>query len=113
MLQYSYKYYNKLLNLDQVEDGGDPGRYDTSSVTVLVLDSNDNAPVFEHSPYTIKILENVDLSRAPFFTVRARDRDDAPFNDVEYSIRAGGQHDNYFVVNSTTGDIYISGPVDR
>jgi hypothetical protein len=97
----------------KVEDGGDPGRYDTSSVTVLVLDSNDNPPVFEHSPYTVKIMENADLSKKPIFTVRARDRDDSPFNEIEYSIRAGGQHDNYFTVNSSTGDIYISGPVDR
>jgi hypothetical protein len=53
------------------------------------------------------------IARAPVFTVRARDRDDAPFNDVEYLIRAGGQHDSYFTVNASTGDVYISGPVDR
>lgn len=98
---------------NQVEDGGDPGRYDTSSVTISVLDSNDNAPVFEHSPYVVKIMENADLSRKPIFTVRARDRDDAPFNEIEYTVRAGGQYDSYFTVNSTTGDVYISGPIDR
>ena len=79
---------------NQVEDGGDPGRYDTSSVTISVLDSNDNAPVFEHSPYVVKIMENADLSRKPIFTVRARDRDDAPFNEIEYTVRAGGQYDS-------------------
>jgi hypothetical protein len=40
-----------------VEDGGQPGRYDTSSVTVAVLDANDNAPVFEHSPYIVRYLD--------------------------------------------------------
>jgi len=37
----------------QVEDGGEPGRYDTSSVSILIGDANDNAPIFEHSPYTV------------------------------------------------------------
>lgn len=49
----------------------------------------------------------------PVFIVRARDRDGAPFNDIEYAIRAGGRHDHYFTLNGTTGEVFLQKQVDR
>ena len=39
-------------------DGGTPSRTGTASITVRVLDTNDNAPQFDNEHYRIKIMEN-------------------------------------------------------
>ncbi len=47
----------------------------------------------------------------PIFVVSARDRDDAPYNRMEYSLRdnRGGA----FNINATTGELFASGTLDR
>ena len=123
----------------QVEDGGEGNRgaregssdditagsgvrYDTASVTILILDINDNPPVFEHSPYTIRLLETNSLVKAPdttaipksaIFVASAKDADDYPYNQIEYSFRDGGRHNEHFTINGTTGQIYLAQTLDR
>ena len=41
----------------QVEDSGSNPQFDTADVSLLVLDTNDNPPEFEHSPYTVNVIE--------------------------------------------------------
>jgi len=53
------------------------------------------------------------MSSTSIFTVQARDRDGVPFNEVEYAIRAGGRQDQFFALNSTTGEVYLQKEVDR
>ena len=47
----------------------------------------------------------------PIFVMSARDRDDPPYNRIEYSLRddLGGA----FRINSTTGEIFAERPLDR
>ena len=94
-------------------DSGLKPRIDTAEVSLLVLDTNDNAPEFEHSPYTVHVVEELKLDD-PIFVVQARDRDTSPnFNEIEYSIRAGGLHDELFHVNESSGQIYVKTKLDR
>ncbi len=39
-------------------DGGDPARSGTMQISVKILDANDNAPVFEHELYEVKVMES-------------------------------------------------------
>ena len=71
--ELDYERHNIYELTIQVEDGRDqrnnarensdeaiPGtgvRFDTASVTINIFDTNDNRPIFEHSPYTIRLLE--------------------------------------------------------
>ena len=59
-----------------------------------------------------RVVENAasELS-SPIFVMSARDRDDPPYNRLEYSLRddLGG----LFRINSTTGEIFAARPLDR
>ncbi|XP_045140674.1 protocadherin alpha-12 [Echinops telfairi] len=46
-------------------DGGLPGRSGEARVTIIVVDTNDNAPVFERSVYRTKIPETAPNGKAP------------------------------------------------
>ena len=94
-------------------DSGPKPKIATADVSLLVQDTNDNAPEFEHSPYTVHVVEELKLEE-PIFVVQARDRDtSAIFNEIEYSIRAGGLHDEIFQVNESSGEIYVKTKLDR
>ena len=57
------------------------------------------------------MIENgADIS-APIFVMSARDRDDPPYNRIEYSLRddLGGT----FRINATTGEIFAERQLDR
>ena len=97
----------------QVQDSGSEPRFDTAEVSILVTDTNDNAPDFENSPFTVRVIEEMELLD-PIFTVEARDRDTSvAFNEIEYSIRAGGLHDDLFHLNGSTGQIFVKTKLDR
>ncbi|KAJ1128076.1 hypothetical protein NDU88_006461 [Pleurodeles waltl] len=65
-------------------DGGDPVRSSTVQVRVIVLDANDNPPVFSHSVYKIKTLEDV-VKGTVVATVTATDRDLGTNSELTYS----------------------------
>ncbi len=61
----------------------------SATVVVTVVDVNDNLPRFPDLPYSCRVRENapsVVLTR-PIFVATAVDRDDPPFDRVEYSLR--------------------------
>ncbi|XP_040574168.2 LOW QUALITY PROTEIN: cadherin-related tumor suppressor-like [Lepeophtheirus salmonis] len=98
----------------QAEDGGDSGgstKYDTASVTIVILDTNDNAPLFMHSPYMARIIENAINTHDPIFKIEAKDKDDPPFNSIEYNLR--NTHNDLFSINSLSGEIFVQRNVDR
>ena len=53
----------------QVQDSGSKPKIDSAEVSLLVLDTNDNAPEFEHSPYTVHVVEEMILDD-PIFVVQ-------------------------------------------
>ena len=62
--------------------------------------------------YRCRVVENgaSELSN-PIFVMSARDRDDPPYNRIEYSLR--DDLDGTFRINSTTGEIFAERPLDR
>ncbi|NWI08656.1 PCDB8 protein, partial [Crypturellus soui] len=97
-LRAAYKNYYELLvltkALDREEaafydvmlkavDGGDPARTGTVRIHVVVLDANDNAPVFSQSVYTIRVREDVPVGSA-LLTVSATDADDGMNGEVTF-----------------------------
>ncbi|KYO35841.1 hypothetical protein Y1Q_0008560 [Alligator mississippiensis] len=56
-------------------DGGDPVRSGTARIHVVVLDANDNAPVFSQPLYRVSVRENVPVGTT-VATVKATDLDE-------------------------------------
>ncbi|NXN08522.1 PCDGE protein, partial [Indicator maculatus] len=68
----------------KAKDGGKPSRTGTARIRVVVLDANDNAPVFSSVEYTVRVPEDVALGSA-LITVSATDPDEGLYGDVKYS----------------------------
>ncbi|MEE6478630.1 hypothetical protein FKM82_011905 [Ascaphus truei] len=94
-------------------DGGEPPRSGSCQITIIVLDINDNAPVFERSSYKINLLENLPL-KTVIITLNATDLDEGPNSEIEYSFdqHTSDSAKELFDLNQETGDIYIKGAVD-
>lgn len=58
----------------QVSDGGTPSLSSTQTLTVLLLDVNDETPLFEQKLYRTSVMENREPGEA-VITVRASDLD--------------------------------------
>ncbi|XP_070182125.1 cadherin-99C-like [Littorina saxatilis] len=92
----------------RAEDTG--GNSATATVTVIVLDVNDNSPMFSPTKYNFTIDENQN-SGTVVGSVMANDTDKAstPFSNVSYSIEP---ENNDFNVNSESGQITSLRPFD-
>ncbi|XP_044883714.1 protocadherin gamma-A12-like isoform X10 [Mauremys mutica] len=93
-------------------DGGDPVRSGTAQIRVIVLDANDNAPVFSQPVYKVSVLENVPVGSL-LLTVNATDLDEAIHSEVTYSLRKmKDKASQIFQVDSKTGEISTVGNLD-
>lgn len=94
-------------------DAGRPSRSGSVNVTVVVLDSNDNVPVFEYGSYEITIAENLPLGTT-IVKVTAYDKDVGLNAQVLYFLSSSTQASfgRVFAVNNVTGEIYVVGTVD-
>ncbi|XP_053575604.1 protocadherin gamma-C5-like [Bombina bombina] len=94
-------------------DGGEKSRSGSLEVTVIVLDINDNAPVFDQSNYRISVLENTPLNTV-ILTLNATDLDEGANGEVQYSFEQNtlDTAKTLFELNSQTGDIIIKGVLD-
>ncbi|XP_029021879.1 protocadherin alpha-8-like [Betta splendens] len=94
-------------------DGGNPPRSGTLNITVIVLDSNDNHPVFSQEVYSVTISENAGADTS-VVRVKATDVDEGANGDVEYFF--GGQLDrkiyDMFTLDKDSGDIRVKGELD-
>ncbi|XP_066303811.1 protocadherin Fat 4-like isoform X2 [Branchiostoma lanceolatum] len=81
------------------------GMEDTASVTVEVLDENDNSPVFVRETYTTNVTEDTPGGYL-ILQVTASDEDVGSNSDITYSIRSGNS-DDVFSINSRTGEIFL------
>nr|XP_043895505.1 protocadherin alpha-6-like isoform X18 [Solea senegalensis] len=94
-------------------DGGKPPRSDTLNVSIIVLDSNDNRPVFSQELYEISIQENVPVGTS-VFRMNATDLDEGSYGEVEYKLGKTLWQKVYdiFELNKLTGEITVTGAVD-
>ncbi|XP_060904066.1 protocadherin gamma-A1-like [Labrus mixtus] len=104
---------NPKLSLKLIAiDGGSPQRSGTVNIDIVVLDVNDNAPVFNQSVYKATVMENSPKDTY-VTTVNASDADYGSNSIVTYyfSDLNSGLRD-MFTVDGRTGAIFIKGAVD-
>ncbi|KAM9849726.1 uncharacterized protein ACBR49_007015 [Aulostomus maculatus] len=93
-------------------DGGSPQRSGTVVIHVIVLDANDNAPVFTQAIYAATLKENSPL-KTPIITVSATDADEGVNGEVTYEFsRLSDKSRNLFSLDQKTGEIIVSGDID-
>ncbi|XP_033182080.1 protocadherin alpha-3-like [Anabas testudineus] len=104
---------NKHMLLVTAVDGGKPQRSDTLNVSIIVLDSNDNRPIFSQEIYQITIQENVPVGSL-IFQMNATDYDEGPNGEIEYSLGKTLRPKVYdiFELDKVTGEISVKGKVD-
>nr|XP_060630200.1 protocadherin gamma-A6-like isoform X14 [Anolis sagrei ordinatus] len=93
-------------------DGGDPIKSGTLQIHIIVLDANDNVPVFSQSVYEVTVKENIPKGSI-VGTIRATDLDDGINGEVKYSFEDNKKKiSQKFHLNSTTGEIILVGNLD-
>ncbi|XP_037117198.1 protocadherin gamma-A4-like isoform X24 [Syngnathus acus] len=93
-------------------DGGSPQRSGTVVIHVIVLDANDNAPVFTQNVYRTSVKEDAAL-KTPVITVSATDADEGINGEVAYEFsRLSDRAKNMFSLNQKTGEIVVVGEID-
>ncbi|NWI10221.1 PCDGC protein, partial [Crypturellus soui] len=93
-------------------DGGDPARTGTARIRVVVLDANDNAPVFSHTVYTVRVREDVPVGSA-LLSVSATDADDGMNGEVKYIFQKISEVAfEIFHLDSNTGEISLLRELD-
>ncbi|XP_035670182.1 protocadherin Fat 4-like, partial [Branchiostoma floridae] len=81
------------------------GMEDTASVTVVVLDENDNSPLFDRETYTTNVTEDTS-GGGLILQITATDEDEGSNSNITYSIRSGNS-DEVFYIDSRTGEIFL------
>ncbi|XP_044517759.1 protocadherin beta-15-like [Gracilinanus agilis] len=93
-------------------DGGSPPRSGTACIRIVVVDINDNAPVFVQPRYEVQIPENNSIGSL-VVTVSARDLDDGNYGDIIYSLfHSSEEIGKTFEINPISGDILLKEKLD-
>uniref|UniRef100_A0A3B3T7L8 Protocadherin 1 gamma 13 n=1 Tax=Paramormyrops kingsleyae TaxID=1676925 RepID=A0A3B3T7L8_9TELE len=93
-------------------DGGNPPMSGTAEIHIIVLDANDNAPVFTQAIYKTTVTENA--SKGTILTrVSASDLDEGSYGKVTYSIsNSMDRVSDLFQIDENNGDIRLFGEID-
>ncbi len=89
-------------------DGGVPALTSSASITVDVLDENDNAPTFPTTTYLVNVQEGIPVG-SNIFKVTASDADAGENGQFDFSLI--GTED--FTINPKTGELFTKVPMDR
>ncbi|XP_064422984.1 protocadherin gamma-A11-like [Latimeria chalumnae] len=93
-------------------DGGLPVKSSTVKITIIVLDANDNAPLFTERVYKVSLQEGVSVG-AVVLQVNAIDVDEGSYGEVTYSFnKISEKARQVFEVDSKTGEVIATGKVD-
>ncbi|XP_064017510.1 protocadherin gamma-A10-like isoform X8 [Pogoniulus pusillus] len=96
----------------RAQDGGEPSLTGTARIRVVVLDANDNAPVFSQAEYTVRVPEDMAVG-STLVSVTANDPDEGMYGHVKYSLkRATDMASEIFRLNSDTGVITLVQKLD-
>ncbi|XP_054024592.1 protocadherin gamma-A2-like [Dryobates pubescens] len=96
----------------KARDGGEPSRTGTARIRVVVLDANDNAPVFSPAEYTVRVPEDLPVG-STLVTVKATDADDGLYGDVKYSLKKATETaSDIFQIDSEKGVITLVRSLD-
>ncbi|XP_017823831.2 protocadherin beta-15 [Callithrix jacchus] len=93
-------------------DGGFTPRSGTAQILVLVLDANDNAPVFAQALYEVQVPENSPIGSL-VVKVSARDLDTGTNGEISYSLFYSSQATSKpFELSSISGEIRLIKKLD-
>ncbi|CAN8189753.1 unnamed protein product [Coccothraustes coccothraustes] len=93
-------------------DGGSPARSGTTEVKIVILDANDNAPIFTQEVYQGQVQENMPEGSV-VVTVLATDPDAGDNGDISYQLNeVVSQTESAFVIDPITGEIKLTKPLD-
>ncbi|XP_020498271.2 protocadherin alpha-8-like [Labrus bergylta] len=94
-------------------DGGKPQRSGTLNVSIVVLDSNDNRPMFSQDTYQIEIYENTPVGTS-VTRVQAVDPDEGANGEIEYRLSKTLARKVYeiFELDSLSGQLHLKGTLD-
>ena len=91
-------------------DGGNPAESTSVTVTVMINDTNDNAPMFSQSTYNTSAREDMP-SGTVILQPSVIDEDIGENSLLVFSITAGNE-EGKFSINSSSGDIIIASTLD-
>ncbi|XP_024116845.1 protocadherin Fat 4 isoform X2 [Oryzias melastigma] len=95
----------------QAADRGSSPRADHATVNIVLLDVNDCSPVFEGSPYTINVQENLENLPKDILQVVARDDDQGANSQLSYMLSAGDDEGAFTL--SSAGQLSVTKTLDR
>ncbi|XP_051971390.1 protocadherin gamma-A5-like isoform X27 [Xyrauchen texanus] len=92
-------------------DGGTPQRSATVQINIVVLDVNDNAPVFSQSSYKTSVVENA--AKGTIVTiVSATDADESSHGIQYYFEHATATVKTLFTIDADSGEVRVMGDID-
>ncbi|MEQ2246346.1 hypothetical protein ILYODFUR_037506, partial [Ilyodon furcidens] len=94
-------------------DGGKPPKSGVLSISITVLDINDNRPIFSQEIYELSIKENIPIGTT-VFRMNATDVDEGVNGEIEYKFGKTLSRKVYdiFELDKVKGEIVVKGLVD-
>ncbi|XP_069725654.1 protocadherin beta-15-like [Phaenicophaeus curvirostris] len=93
-------------------DGGSPPRSGTTQIRIVVLDVNDNPPIFTQQLYLGQVLENAPEGTM-VLSVLATDLDVGVNGEISYQFSRGvGRSEKLFAIDPQSGEIKLIKPLD-
>ncbi|XP_045022511.1 protocadherin alpha-10 isoform X6 [Bubalus bubalis] len=104
---------SELLLVLKAKDGGKPELTGTVKINITVLDTNDNAPVFDKAVHRIKLLENA-RNGTLIIRLNASDLDEGSNGHILYSFATdvSSNTEASFRIDSNSGEIRVNGKID-
>ena len=105
-----YEQNTSWVFLVVAEDDGAMRLSDTATVTVVVGDVNDNAPVFDENPFYVFVNETLPIGSIVTNVINATDADTVSEGNLRYCILSGGF--GKFIIDENTGVITLVNNLD-
>ncbi|XP_074840709.1 protocadherin-8-like [Carettochelys insculpta] len=95
------------------QDGGSPARAGTATVSVRVLDANDNSPAFPQGALTVELAEDAPRGSL-LLDLDAADPDEGPNGEIVYGFgsQVPAEARRLFRLDPLSGRLTLEGPVD-